>query len=165
MRAPATTFVITHSPSRSNRWDGRDSSGMQGGRRSRSDCWQVGPGASRMTIGHLLSTKHPTTPLACALSLDQEFESLRARHGQRRWAILLRRGAMMPGPITHARTREYATACDLALRLMGGSFPMSRSSRYSSIDSLPDHPSNRRNVRSRGAGSAMLRLSISQFDP
>jgi hypothetical protein len=28
-----------HSPSRSNRRDGRDSSGMQGGRRSRSCCW------------------------------------------------------------------------------------------------------------------------------
>ena len=38
---PATTFVITHSPSRSNRWDGFSFSGESGtGRRSRSGCLQ-----------------------------------------------------------------------------------------------------------------------------
>ena len=37
-----------------------------------------------------------------------------ARRGRRRWAILFRRGAI--SSLTHARTREYATACDLALR-------------------------------------------------
>jgi hypothetical protein len=95
----ATTFVIIHSRSRPDRRGGHGSSGMQGGRRIR--LLASGQAPSRMTGGYLVPTKHPETPLACALSsrewasssiskgksplgifainLGQEFESLRAR--------------------------------------------------------------------------------------
>jgi hypothetical protein len=64
---PATTFVITHSPSRSDRRDGFGFSEERSGRATEQvRCWQVCPGPSRMTGGHLLSTKHLDleTPLA-----------------------------------------------------------------------------------------------------
>jgi len=63
LHVPATTFVITHSPSRSNRRDGFGFSRERRGRRSRSghaQRYQVHP---EMTGGCLLSTEHLEKPL------------------------------------------------------------------------------------------------------
>ncbi len=64
LRVPATTFVIVHSPSRSNHRDGFGFSEERGGPAT-EHVWL----RPRMTesiendMRHLLSTKHPATPL------------------------------------------------------------------------------------------------------
>jgi hypothetical protein len=72
LRLPATTFVITHSPSRSNRQDGfsffwgiRDRATVQVRLRAAS------PGSSRVKGGRLLSTEHPEKLLSRALSAKE----------------------------------------------------------------------------------------------
>src|SRR5882762_6530374 len=69
---PATTFVITHSPSRSNRQDGfsffwgiRDRATAQVRLRAAS------PGSSRVKGGRLLSTEHTEKLLSRALSAKE----------------------------------------------------------------------------------------------
>src|SRR5712671_700613 len=69
---PATTFVIIHSPYRSNRRDGSSFSEEQSGwatAQVRLRASVTGP--PRMTGGHPLSREHPETPVARALSAKE----------------------------------------------------------------------------------------------
>src|SRR5713226_2964362 len=67
LRVPATTFVITHSPSRSNRRDGFSFSGESGtGRPSRSGCVQ-----RYLVHPRLLSAEHLQKLLSHALSAKE----------------------------------------------------------------------------------------------
>jgi hypothetical protein len=78
LRLPATTCVITHSPSRFNRRDGLNSTGVQ---RTMEPIRTLGkwPGPSRMTGGHRLSTKHRETLFVCRLQVRAGNRSLSKR--------------------------------------------------------------------------------------
>src|ERR1700722_17543866 len=70
LRLPATTFVITHSPSQSNRRDGRDSCGMLGGDGADPAAGKCDHVSSRMTGGHFLLIERPETLIACAVCTE-----------------------------------------------------------------------------------------------
>jgi hypothetical protein len=69
---PATTFVITHSPSRSNRRDRFSFSGERRGRATEQVRLPAAlPGSSRVKGGRLFSTEHPEKLLSRALSAKE----------------------------------------------------------------------------------------------
>ena len=72
LRVPATAFVITHSPSRSNRRDRFSFSGERRGRATEQVRLRAAlPGSSRVMGGRLLSTEHPEKLLSRALSTKE----------------------------------------------------------------------------------------------